>query len=360
MARFFDILILCFSNKRSHKELYPGLVQLTIPKSPLHCKLEREFVNEFGIYTCALAGSFATHTPEFAYFLAEHLRTADFVFLSHPYLVNELEKTDHKAVIIYDAHNVEFDLHQLILPTQANYLLADIFQTEKTACRKARLITACSQRDADRLATLYNLPANKFQIVPNGADITSIPFIDRKERQRHKTLQNINAPAALFIGSDFSPNREAVKNIIKFAEALPEVRFRIAGSICNKFTGHRLQTNIDMLGIVTEQQKLLLFSSADLALNPIAYGSGTNLKMFEYMAAGLPIVTTTIGTRGIDSTDGIHFLVCSLNEMPNKITALLSDHAAADRLSAQAYELVKHRFEWRQIATRLVPTLNRW
>ncbi|MGI6092714.1 MAG: glycosyltransferase family 4 protein [Veillonellaceae bacterium] len=334
---------------------------MSIPKTPHHCKLERQFVSEFGIYTCALASFFAKHTPEFAYFLAQHLKTADFVFLSHPYLVYELEQTDcHKAVIICDAHNVEFDLHQLILPAQANYLLTDIFQTEKTACQKARLITVCSQQDADRLAALYTLTPNKFQIVPNGADIRAIPFWDRNERQQHKILQNITVPAALFIGSDFPPNLEAVNNIVKFAKALPKVRFRIAGSICNKFSGHRLPANIDMLGIVSEQQKLSLFSAADLALNPIAYGSGTNIKMFEYMAAGLPIVTTPIGARGIDGADGIHFLVCSLEAIPDKINALLGDPAAADRISAQAYELIKHRFDWRQIAERLAAILNRW
>ena len=35
-------------------------------------------------------------------------------------------------------------------------------------------------------------------------------------------------------------------------------------------------------------------------INPMISGSGTNIKMFDFMAAGLPIITTDIGARGIE------------------------------------------------------------
>ncbi|MFN7173813.1 MAG: MlaD family protein, partial [Thermaurantiacus tibetensis] len=44
-----------------------------------------------------------------------------------------------------------------------------------------------------------------------------------------------------------------------------------------------------------EEEKLALLRGADVALNPISSGSGTNLKMLEYFAAGLPVLSTPHG-----------------------------------------------------------------
>ena len=41
-----------------------------------------------------------------------------------------------------------------------------------------------------------------------------------------------------------------------------------------------------------------------MAINPMFGGSGTNIKMFDFMAAGLPTISTEIGARGIESPGG--------------------------------------------------------
>jgi len=43
-----------------------------------------------------------------------------------------------------------------------------------------------------------------------------------------------------------------------------------------------------------------VLSCAQVALNPVQSGSGSNLKMAEYAAAGLPIVSTPFGCRGLE------------------------------------------------------------
>jgi glycosyltransferase involved in cell wall biosynthesis len=44
-----------------------------------------------------------------------------------------------------------------------------------------------------------------------------------------------------------------------------------------------------------------LFAAADVAVNPVGAGSGSNIKVAEYLAAGLPIVTTPVGLRGYEA-----------------------------------------------------------
>jgi len=39
-------------------------------------------------------------------------------------------------------------------------------------------------------------------------------------------------------------------------------------------------------------------AAADAGLNPITRGSGANVKLFEYLAARLPVISTSFGVRG--------------------------------------------------------------
>ena len=67
------------------------------------------------------------------------------------------------------------------------------------------------------------------------------------------------------------------------------------------FQNRDIPTNVGLLGVVNEMEKNRVFSTVDFALNPMYSGSGTNLKMFDFMSAGIPIITSEFGTRGIDN-----------------------------------------------------------
>ncbi|MBW0116080.1 glycosyltransferase family 4 protein [Pseudonocardia abyssalis] len=50
-------------------------------------------------------------------------------------------------------------------------------------------------------------------------------------------------------------------------------------------------------------------AAADVFVNPVRHGAGINIKMIEAMAAGLPVVSTPVGARGLHWRDGEHLLV---------------------------------------------------
>jgi len=83
----------------------------------------------------------------------------------------------------------------------------------------------------------------------------------------------------------------------------------------------------------------------DFALNPMLSGSGTNLKMFDYMSAGIPVITTEFGTRGIDDKEV--FDIASVEEMPDVINNF--DLATYDEKTKQAREVVEQVFDWKNI-----------
>ena len=85
---------------------------------------------------------------------------------------------------------------------------------------------------------------------------------------------------------------------------------------------------------------------------PLRVGSGTRIKVFEAMAMGCPVVSTTLGAEGLDVTHGRDILIADdAVGFAAALVSLLEDTAAADRLALAARDLVNRRFAW-PIVTR--------
>ena len=358
LAKYCEVVLLCFADKRSIKEISPNLKQITIPKSPLHIRKELQFFRKSGICTCAVMPLFSHLSPEFACILQKQAKDAAVIILSHPYLFDEVEKLRNPPPLIYDAHNVEFKLQQQVLPAAGKDLLTEVYRVESSTRTKSRLIVPCSQQDANTLASLYNIFPGNFFVVPNGADINAISFISRKDCAINRNIHHIVTPQVLFVGGHHQPNIAAAEEIITIAQQLPSIHFLLLGGHCQAVKQQQLPNNVTLYGIVDEQQKKHIFSIADLALNPVCSGSGTNIKMFDYMAAGIPIITTSFGARGIGGIDGKHYILCQLSNMPAQIKLLLNHPAKGELLATQAFSLVKHYFNWENIADKLITKIH--
>jgi glycosyltransferase involved in cell wall biosynthesis len=174
---------------------------------------------------------------------------------------------------------------------------------------------------------------------------------------------------AVFIGSWHGPNLEAVEHLITVAEKLPEVFFLILGSSGTAFGGRSLPSNIVMAGVVEDDVKDMVLSMADVALNPMTSGSGTNLKMLEYFAAGIPVISTAFGTRGLGCIPGRDFLAAEIPSFADTITRFFDlPQDDVEKIAAAARRLAEEKFDWSVIAQtmhkligdrpRLIPTTH--
>ena len=80
---------------------------------------------------------------------------------------------------------------------------------------------------------------------------------------------------------------------------------------------------------------------AGVALNPMLYGGGTNLKLLDYFAAGTPVVSTEIGIRGTGAEAGRHLLVAPIDDLEPAIRTALDGDAQVERMAAAARVLVE-------------------
>lgn len=73
-----------------------------------------------------------------------------------------------------------------------------------------------------------------------------------------------------------------------------------------------------------------LLARASVAVNPAVTGSGVNIKVVDYLDAGLPVVSTSLATRGLPLRAGVDLEVADRPEdFAGAIVALLSDRGRA-------------------------------
>jgi glycosyltransferase involved in cell wall biosynthesis len=162
------------------------------------------------------------------------------------------------------------------------------------------MVLACTAQDAHRLRELY-APRGEVVAVSNGFDEALLEFDRGRLRAGAREQFGLAEGdlALLFVGGRAPHNIDAVRFLAH--DVLPRLGPRahlLLGGDCGDAIGETSTKRIHRLGFVEDLWPA--WAAADVAVNPVAFGSGSNLKLLEYLAVGLPVVTTTFGLRGFE------------------------------------------------------------
>jgi FkbM family methyltransferase len=339
----------------------PTLEEIDVPLSADHHAAAADAAKQAGgrVVIDMVFGRQAHLSPDYLQETIDAVEWADVVVFSHPW-VAPLINAELLAgkTIVYDSHNVEKTLREQILDKQNPFedaILKDVEHAERLAGDRADLILVCSDEDADGFARLYNWHRTKMVTIPNGVFGQTIqpPSVEQKHAARNQLGLRADRAVAFFIGSDYSPNVEAARIITEeLAPALPQVDFVIAGGVCGRLPAAKCR-NTHLVGFVDDVQKLTWLHASDFAINPMCSGSGTNIKMFDFMASALPIVTTPIGARGIAaaSTDGIR--IVERDQLTAEVSKLITNPDIFSKGGSENRAVVECKYSWEKISPDL-------
>jgi glycosyltransferase involved in cell wall biosynthesis len=264
---------------------------------------------------------------------------------------------------VLDAQNVESSLLRQIAqrarrPLRRFRLMTDaakVAQLEGNLFKRAAMIAAPSEEDAARIRRRAS--DARVEIHRSGVDLEYFAWTD------HSTPKNAELVMTGTLG--YPPNLDAA--VWAYQEVVPAIRLRV-GSARLSLVGnsapkhlerlHSPAAGFEVIGQVPDVRPHL--AAADVFLIPLRLGSGTRLKAVEALAAGVPIVSTSLGVEGLGVIErNLVMLAETPEEFGAAVARLLSDEALRRRLGTEGRTYVEREFGWFGIGERWVASLER-
>lgn len=218
-----------------------------------------------------------------------------------------------------------------------------MFNWEKAACNSASHVVAVSAVDEQIMRERFGV--RSISAVGTGVDLDYFAAPETRTPQFD----------LVFVGSmDWMPNVDGIEwfladvlPIIKASK--PEVRLAIVGrnppaAIAAKSD----DKTVTVTGTVPDVRPFLWQSA--LSIVPLRVGGGTRLKIFEAMAAGTPVIATTIGAEGLPVQHGHTIEIAdTAQDFAARCLRLLDDAQQRRRISVAALDLVHENFSWTRV-----------
>jgi len=213
------------------------------------------------------------------------------------------------APVIYRAHNIENEIWQRTAANSKglrklylNVLARRIKRFETGVINQYDILMPITQRDADSLNEMGN--KKPVFVLPTGYHMSG----------REIPKLNIGKSGIAHLGAlDWLPNQEGILWFIEHVwpilrNTLPDIEFHIAGRNAPKWLENKLDLpGINYLGEIEDAKEFL--DSNPIHIVPLFSGSGMRIKIVETMAHGRAVITTTIGTEGIDTKHDENILI---------------------------------------------------
>lgn len=281
------------------------------------------------------------------------LAVADAVLYHPPYLVDWLLGAVPPGVpLVLDEHSIETDMYAGGGPLGSR-VMAEVRRSEDLALRSADLVLVTSEAD---LASVRLRGARRAAVVPNGVDLERVRPVPAGERAALRRRLGLppSGHLAVFLGSGHPPNLDAVEALEESAAdfAARGITVVVAGRCA---LGRPRRPGLLPIGEVPVVADLL--GAVDLALCPLRRGSGVSFKTLEFLAAGLPLVSTAVGVRGLGMRAGVDHVEAGPAEMAGPAAGLLAEPARAAALGARGRRIAEG-FGWTAIGGRCAALLD--
>jgi len=220
-------------------------------------------------------------------------------------LASLIDRAPVGALKVYASQNVEAEWFERVGEPvwYKSFWAYQVLTLEEDMARRADLVLAVSEEDRDSFIRRYELPEDKVVVVDNGFDGDAYHAPSESERETARRTLGLNGERCfLFVGSDFPHNRMAVDQLFRYV--VPRLGdlgavLVLAGSVSSPYAARAEREGkgrVRCLGTVADLRPALW--AADVGLNPMTAGAGSNGKLPTYLGAGLPVVSTPFGVRG--------------------------------------------------------------
>jgi sugar transferase (PEP-CTERM/EpsH1 system associated) len=277
-------------------------------------------------------------------------------------VVNLPERLPCPAILF--THNVEAEIWRRHAENARNplarFLLAQqwrrMLRFERSALARFDLALAVSDADRETFQRLYpdalRIPAH---VVQTGVDTAYFVPSTAPPRRAH----------LVFTGSmDWLPNEDGMQYFVR--EILPRIR-QVEPEVTLSIIGRaptpavrRLadDAGIEVTGRVDDVRPHI--AAGAVYIVPLRIGGGTRLKIFEAMAMGKAVVSTTVGAEGLPVTPGRNIVIADEPaRFAQVVVHMIRDVDARRAVEAEARRIVVEQYDWSAVAEDFEDALRR-
>lgn len=216
-------------------------------------------------------------------------------------------------------------------------------------CNQVDKVVAVSAPDRDLLIG-HGVDPDKVHVIPHGVDLGAF---DKNYDFNLRDAYGVPADTRIILYHgiySYKPNLESILILAK--EILPRLRARgwkaKVFAVGPEAPLEEIDPDVVFTGSVEQLAPYL--KSGDLAVVPLQQGGGTRMKILEYFAASIPVVTTSKGVEGIPGENGSQVLIeDTFDGMANAIIRLF-EHPEEGKAMAERAKEVVNRSDWKIIA----------
>lgn len=265
------------------------------------------------------------------------------------YLSKKIKSLGVKQV--FGTENVEYKLYDDYSKSTSSFVSKFFYAKQARAIRREeesfiKLADSCIAVTNEEAEQIYKKNKSCF-VVENGIDINNFPMKDARDEYKGKNL--------LFVGNfSYFPNVDAIKffydNVFsKITDK--EVTLTIVGKNSRKLS-IPYDPRINIIEYVDDIRSVYVRS--EVFVFPVRYGGGTNFKVIEAMAVGIPIVAFPERLAGLKARDGVDFLAAKNGrEFREKINLLFEGKELTSKITKNARTLVEDNYSWERIGNKM-------
>jgi len=216
---------------------------------------------------------------------------------------------------------------------------------ENKVCNFFDFVMDVSQTDVDIHKKEFNVKDENIDYVNLGVDVTEYDSGDIKREDKSLTFTG---------GMDWTPNEEGIKWFHeKIWNSLNGFKTYVVGKNPSESVKELDAEDFIITGRVPEIEPYLFKGS--IYIVPLLSGSGTRIKIFEAMAAKIPIISTTLGAEGLPVKDGENILLRDTPEdFKDAIIELNEDAELRNKIADNAFNLVKDNYSWDKVYVKFI------
>jgi glycosyltransferase involved in cell wall biosynthesis len=270
----------------------------------------------------------------------------DLVFCDYLIMTMYLSK-DVYGKTIFNDNNAEYMIWKrfarveknIIKRTIATFESFRLFCYEIAQCKKVSMVIAAHE------------DINHLKPHAKNAGFTVINHLGNDDLLREPNIINRQVHNLLFVSTlTWEANRQGIRWFVEkiypiIKDRIPDVSLYIIGKYDKPFLSNNNDQSIHILGFVPDLRET--YSSAEIFICPLQFGSGTKIKLLDAMYCGLPIVTTSVGAESIALVDGENCFIADTEQgFAEKTIKLLNNQVLWEKFSKGSRALAADRYKW--------------